>query len=79
MSVPFVTEEIIRSTIAGADELILAPPAIMFLASVVRFAPTLAYAILDLVGPRRASKADAGENIYDLSSRRRVKKSSSTM
>lgn len=77
MSVPFVTEEIVRSIIAGSDELVLAPPAIMFLTCVIRFVPTLGYAILDLVGPRRASKADAGENIYDLtSSRRRVEKSS---
>jgi dehydrogenase/reductase SDR family protein 7 len=32
----------------------------------VRFLPTLAYAALDVIGPKRARRADAGENMYDL-------------
>ena len=61
MSVPFVTEEIVRSIIAGSDELVLAPPAIMFLTSVIRFAPTLGYAILDLAPVLQASQRGLNE------------------
>ncbi|CAL55324.1 Short-chain dehydrogenase/reductase SDR [Ostreococcus tauri] len=66
MPVDRVARDIIAAAAVGHDEIVLAPQPIMALTYFIRFAPTLAYAILDLVGPKRARKADAGENMYIL-------------
>ena len=66
MNVDYVAARIVRSTLADVDELVLAPQPIMALTYCVRFFPTLAYAALDVIGPKRARRADAGENMYDL-------------
>jgi dehydrogenase/reductase SDR family protein 7 len=66
MNVDYVAARIVRSALADVDELVLAPQPIMALTYCVRFFPTLAYAALDVIGPKRARRADAGENMYDL-------------
>ena len=67
MPVQDVARDIVAAACAGHDELVLAPQPIMALTYIIRFVPALAYAALDVVGPKRARKADAGENMYDLS------------
>ena len=66
MNVDYVAAHVVRSALADVDELVLAPQPIMALTYCVRFFPTLAYAALDVIGPKRARRADAGENMYDL-------------
>jgi hypothetical protein len=66
MDVDYVAKTVVRSTIAEFDEIVLAPQPIMALSYFARFFPALAYAVLDVIGPTRARKADSGENIYDL-------------
>lgn len=70
MDVDYVAKTVVRSTIAEFDEIVLAPQPIMALSYFARFFPALAYAALDIIGPTRARKADAGENIYDLKAKR---------
>ena len=62
-----VARTVIDAALIGVDETVVAPRPIMMLTYFARFFPTLAYAILDVIGPNRARKADAGENIYSLS------------
>jgi len=66
MDVDYVAKTVVKSTLAEFDEIVLAPQPIMALSYFARFFPALAYAALDIIGPTRARKADAGENIYDL-------------
>jgi len=66
LKIKYVSRRVIAAALTGVDETVLAPRPIMMLTYFARFFPTFAYAILDVIGPNRARKADAGENIYSL-------------
>jgi dehydrogenase/reductase SDR family protein 7 len=50
----------------GLDEVVLATQPIMLLRNFVQFVPTVAYRILDKVGPKRTRAARAGKSMYEL-------------
>ena len=50
----------------GLDEVVLATQPIMLLRNFVQFVPTVAYRILDKVGPKRTKAARAGKSMYEL-------------
>lgn len=66
LRIKYVSRRVISAAINGVDETVLAPRPIMLLTYFTRFFPTLSYAILDVIGPNRARKADSGEDIYSL-------------
>ena len=66
LPVELVAKMAVKLTAFGAYSVHLAPKLVMFLSRCVHFCPTLAYAVMDKLGPKRARAAKKGESLYEL-------------
>jgi len=66
LPVELVAKMAVKLTAFGAYSVHLAPKLVAFLSRCVHFCPTLAYAVMDKLGPKRARAAKKGESLYEL-------------
>ena len=66
LSVETVAKMAVKLTSFGQYSIHLAPKLVMFLSRCVHFCPTVAYAVMDKLGPKRAQAAKKGESLYEL-------------
>ena len=66
LPVETVAKMAVKLTSFGQYSIHLAPKLVMFLSRCVHFCPTVAYAVMDKLGPKRAQAAKKGESLYEL-------------
>ena len=66
LPVETVAKMAVKLTAFGQYSIHLAPKLVMFLSRCVHFCPTVAYAVMDKLGPKRAQAAKKGESLYEL-------------
>ena len=66
LPVETVAKMAVKLTFFGQYSIHLAPKLVMFLSRCVHFCPTVAYAVMDKLGPKRAQAAKKGESLYEL-------------
>jgi len=66
LPVETVAKMAVKLTAFGQYSIHLAPKLVMFLSRCVHFCPTVAYAVMDKLGPKRALAAKKGESLYEL-------------
>ena len=66
LPVQTVAQMAVKLTSFGSYSIHLAPKLVMFLSRCVHSCPTVAYAVMDALGPKRARAAKKGESLYEL-------------
>ena len=66
LRVETVAKMAVKLTRFGQYSIHLAPKLVIFLSRCVHFCPTVAYAVMDKLGPKRAQAAKKGESLYEL-------------
>jgi dehydrogenase/reductase SDR family protein 7 len=66
LPVETVAKMAVKLTSFGQYSIHLAPKLVIFLSRCVHFCPTVAYAVMDKLGPKRAQAAKKGESLYEL-------------